>query len=78
MAYLLPILDLSVVLLFLAAIRAIRDHRKRGGLPYPPGPPPLPVIGNLLDIPLQSSWFAYIRFSKTYGPTTLSFLQVPY
>jgi hypothetical protein len=77
MAYLLLILDLLVVLLFLTTIRAIRDRRKRGGLPYPPGPPPLPIIGNLLDIPLQSSWFAYIRYSKIYGPT-LPFIEVPY
>ena len=77
MAYLMSILDLFAVLLFLATIRAIRDHRTRGGLPYPPGPPPLPIIGNLLDIPLQFSWLAYIRFSKIYGHT-LSFVPVPH
>ncbi|KAH9986764.1 cytochrome P450 [Russula compacta] len=63
----MSILDLFVVLLFLATIRAIRDHRMRAGLPYPPGPPPLPIIGNLLDIPLEFSWLTYIRFSKIYG-----------
>ncbi|KAH9986740.1 cytochrome P450 [Russula compacta] len=67
MAYLVPTLDLFVILLFLATIRAIRDHRRRGGLTYPPGPRPLPIIGNLLDIPLERSWLTYTRFSKTYG-----------
>ncbi|KAI0288408.1 cytochrome P450, partial [Russula brevipes] len=33
----------------------------------PPGPRPLPIIGNFLDIPNQSSWLAYTRFSKIYG-----------
>ena len=53
-------------LLFLVAFRAIRDYRRRGGLPYPPGPRPLPVIGNLLDIPKKFSWLAYTNFSKTH------------
>jgi hypothetical protein len=54
-------------LLFLVALRAIRDYRRRGGLPYPPGPRPLPIIGNLLDIPRKFSWLAYTNFSKTHG-----------
>jgi hypothetical protein len=44
-----------------------RDHRRRRGLPYPPGPPSLPVIGNLLDVPKRSAWVAYHDMSKTYG-----------
>jgi hypothetical protein len=67
MAYLLLILDLFAVLLFLAAIRAIRDCRRRAGLPYPPGPRSLPIIGNILDIPLEYSWLKYSQFSQTYG-----------
>ena len=71
------ILDLIAVLLFLYAIRAIRDHRRRGGLPYPPGPRPLPVIGNMLDMPREFSWLKYTEFSKTYGPA-LSLPELPF
>ncbi|KAI0289467.1 cytochrome P450 [Russula brevipes] len=67
MTYLTSIADLLAVLLLLATIRAIRDHRKRKGLPYPPGPRPLPIIGNLFDIPKEFSWLTYTQFSKTYG-----------
>jgi len=67
MTFLLSIVDLFAVLLFLAAIRAARDHQRRRGLPYPPGPRPLPIIGNLLDIPKKFSWLAYSKFSKKHG-----------
>jgi hypothetical protein len=69
MAYLISIVDLFAVLLFLVTVRGIRDHRRRGGLPYPPGPRSLPIIGNLLDIPKEYSWLAYTKFSKTHGMT---------
>lgn len=74
MAYpkLTSILDCFAVLLFLAAIQTIRDYRRRGGLPYPPGPRPLPVIGNVFDIPKHSSWLAYSKFSKLHGTTPSS------
>ncbi|KAH9972642.1 cytochrome P450 [Lactifluus volemus] len=63
----LSVLDLFAALLLFATLCAIRDHRRRGGLPYPPGPRPLPIIGNILHIPKDFSWLAYIRFSEIYG-----------
>jgi hypothetical protein len=78
MAYirLTTILDCFAVLLFLAAIQIIRDYRRRGGLPYPPGPRPLPIIGNVFDIPKHSSWLAYSKFSNIHG-TPPSSADVP-
>ena len=61
------LVSLFFVLLFLASIWAIHAHRRHGGLPYPPGPRPLPILGNLLDVPKDFSWLAYTRLSKTYG-----------
>ncbi len=72
MTYLLSIVDVFAVLLFLTAVRAIRDHQRRGGLPYPPGPRPLPILGNILDIPKKFSWLAYSKLSKKYGTYTHS------
>ena len=51
----------------LAAFLVIRDFQRRRGLPYPPGPRPLPLIGNLLDIPKKFSWLPYLQFSKKHG-----------
>ena len=52
---------------FLLALRAFRDYRRRRGIPYPPGPRPLPVVGNLFDLPKDSLWLAFTRFSKKHG-----------
>jgi hypothetical protein len=71
MVSLISVLDILAAVWFLATLWAIRDHRKRGGLPYPPGPRPLPIIGNLLDIPKEFSWLAYTRFSEKYGTVLL-------
>jgi hypothetical protein len=61
------LVNFFAALFFLATIRAIHDYRRRGGLSYPPGPRPLPIIGNLLEIPKDYSWLAYTQFSKKYG-----------
>ncbi len=61
------ILDVLVILSSFAAFLAIRDYQRRRGLPYPPGPRPLPLIGNLFDIPKEFSWLTYTQLSKKYG-----------
>jgi cytochrome P450 len=60
------VIDVSILLSFFIAFRAIHIYRRRG-LPYPPGPSGWPIIGNLLDIPSTSTWLAYTEFSKKYG-----------
>jgi hypothetical protein len=65
MLSLTTVVDLLVLLSFAFALSVIRDLRRRRGCP--PGPRPLPIIGNLLDIPKESSWLAYAEFSKKYG-----------
>ena len=52
---------------FLYLLVALRDYKRRGGLPYPPGPPSRPIIGNLLDIPKDTPWTVYADMSKKYG-----------
>jgi hypothetical protein len=39
----------------------------RGSLSRPPGPKPLPIIGNLLDIPQKKSWLTYRQWHERYG-----------
>ncbi|KAH9058255.1 cytochrome P450 [Lactarius vividus] len=60
-------IDSLALTALLYLLLAFRDHRRRGGHPYPPGPPPWPVIGNFLDVPKLSPWLAYANMSKKYG-----------
>ena len=60
-------LDILVLVSSLVAFLIIRDFQRRRALPYPPGPRPLPLMGNLFDIPKKFSWLSYLQFSKKHG-----------
>ncbi|KAF8498600.1 cytochrome P450 [Russula emetica] len=64
---LINIFDCLAISCFLYLLVVFRDHRRRRGLPYPPSPPPRPIIGNLLDFPKDTPWSAYAEMSKKYA-----------
>jgi hypothetical protein len=37
------------------------------GIPLPPGPRPLPLIGNLLDMPKEKDWETYRAWNELHG-----------
>ena len=45
----------------------LRNAATQSGSPLPPGPPAMPIIGNLLDMPRRSAWLAYKELSRRYG-----------
>jgi hypothetical protein len=64
---LMTIFDILALVSSLFVFLAFHDYQRRRGLPYPPGPRPLPLIGNLLDIPKEFSWLSYSQLSKKHG-----------
>ena len=50
----------------LVAFLYLLDRRRDAGLP--PGPPRVPFVGNLLQLPQKDPWRVYQQWSKIYGP----------
>lgn len=40
----------------------------RKSLPLPPGPKPLPVVGNILDMPKSTEGAHFASYGERYGP----------
>lgn len=60
---------LGVCLLLVCLYLAIAPRIKSWGkLPLPPGPPTLPIIGNLHQMSLDSPWKQHMKWTKKYGP----------
>lgn len=58
----------SVVLLVFALLITIGiSTRKRSHLKNPPGPPQLPVVGNLFNFPRGHDWIQFQKYSKEFS-----------
>jgi hypothetical protein len=61
--YYAPAIDCLVF----SIVAYLLTHRRQRELPYPPGPRPWPIIGNLLDVAKYSPWAAYADMAKKHG-----------
>lgn len=56
-----------LAMLFLYASCHFRSKSNLHNLPYPPGPRPLPIIGNLFELARDNEIAAYLRLYREYG-----------
>ncbi|KAH8105626.1 cytochrome protein [Phellopilus nigrolimitatus] len=69
----LKVLDIALGLLTVVLlIRLVRTKKDRNKLPLPPGPPPLPVIQNLLDLPEGLEGPHWAKHKDLYGACPIS------
>ncbi|KAF8973003.1 cytochrome P450 [Flammula alnicola] len=62
-------IPLLLSLIVLKVVQSFKTGRKDGALP--PGPKPMPLIGNLLDIPATNAAETYIEWGKKYNSDLL-------
>ena len=61
--WLLPVLSL----LSIALVKHTQRRRALKGLRLPPGPKPLPIIGNALDVPTEMMGQRFREMTEKYG-----------
>ncbi|KIJ28557.1 hypothetical protein M422DRAFT_189551 [Sphaerobolus stellatus SS14] len=59
----MTLLSLVIVLLGLCVYVS---RFKSSKFPYPPGPKPLPIIGNFFDLPKERDYETYYQWSKEF------------
>ncbi|XP_042749855.1 cytochrome P450 2G1-like, partial [Lagopus leucura] len=65
---------LLLLLLSLLLLLAVRGWRGAGGGRLPPGPTPLPLIGNLLQISPSQTLQSFLKLRDRYGPVFTVYL----
>lgn len=61
--WLLPVLSLLLV----TFVKYTRSRRSLKGLRLPPGPKPLPIIGNALDVPTTDMGAKFREMTQKHG-----------
>lgn len=68
------LVELSASLFVFALL--VRLKKRGRDFPLPPGPKKLPIIGNLLDVPMVKIPQTYAAWSKTYGELQVNLVSM--
>ena len=72
----LPLVPLILVFIYLSK-KSSEFAARSQGRPLPPGPPGIPVLGNLFDLPKSSPWLGYRDICQKYGASPTANDGVP-
>lgn len=61
------VMSVVFVLIVIALLCYARLRCKASVHMYPPGPRPLPIIGNMLDFPRRNEAMTYAKWATEYG-----------
>ncbi|XP_072009345.1 cytochrome P450 2C20-like [Engystomops pustulosus] len=65
----------SLLLVFMLTFLVTKWIRRKGQqLKYPPGPTPLPLLGNVLQIDFRNMVDEFVKFGSKYGPVSMAHL----
>lgn len=67
---------LCAAISFLVFSTRVILRRRKSGLPFPPGPPGLPIIGNIVDFPTSNIPRSFHNLAKRYGTCRLLLCKV--
>ncbi|TPX12161.1 uncharacterized protein E0L32_007047 [Thyridium curvatum] len=59
---------LVAAIIAFVCLYAVRQLVPSSSLPLPPGPKPLPLIGNAHQAPKSHAWFQFTKWGREYGP----------
>ncbi|KAF7348396.1 O-methylsterigmatocystin oxidoreductase [Mycena sanguinolenta] len=61
------LLAFAVSAVLLAVVGVLKRWKAMSRLPFPPGPKPKLLVGNLFDMPTEMPWITYTEWGKQYG-----------
>jgi hypothetical protein len=71
----ITLVDVVAAAVFVALASALGYRRRRGQIPFPPGPRGFPLIGHFLTFPKNFVWLTFTEWGQKYGGSCLSALH---